>query len=601
MRNVATPKRTSDGQGGSSAAASAAESSNSSVEVSQLGWRAAFAPRKASTTKGSGLEEGSLSMSVRSMSAGLEELSSNVGKFLGDLGKSSGDLMNAVLKPSELKKMREEAHARERSRRGGDRDLKDGGLAVLSEIRQLKVQLDEQKAADFKAERRAEKLERAKQQKMLREVLDEILTTEANYLADLRYTTQKLMTPLVAELDAKVHSDLFANLGQIEMMHAKLEGELEEARKKDAGVVLVGERLLKGFMRLLPFFKMYSTYCASYTDVAKALGAARAVKAARDLMGQAELPLEALLFRPVQRMCVYPLLFKQALKYAEEGEQQEQFTTAFDKVQEIISQVNDDVRRQQEQARGAEILLSEVGGEAAALLTAARTLAMEVTLEMKASSGTSTFIDPAWHMRSQYRWYLFSDMIMVCVKNKLRNGYHKKMIIPLDEVSCGTLRLTSQSFSPASSTPRAYEQADMRGPAASMPIRRTKDDSYHAPPPPPPGPPPPLTPRHPSDGAEGALEGSVEISGSATAADLTNSSRAASITADEKPEVFFLRHATKEQALKAEKDKKKEAGILYKCWAADAAERARIVEKIHQLQQAASEKAESRERAQTHK
>ena len=82
---------------------------------------------------------------------------------------------------------------------------------------------------------------------------------------------------------------------------------------------------------------------------------------------------------------------------------QAQFSKAITKMQEIIGQVNEDVRRQEEQARAANVLLSEVGGEAAALLTAARTLAMECELDLKVSSGGG-FGDPTWHVRGSYKW-----------------------------------------------------------------------------------------------------------------------------------------------------------------------------------------------------
>jgi len=260
----------------------------------------------------------------------------------------------------------------------------------------------------------------------------------------------------------------------------------------------------------------------------------------------------------VQRMCVYPLLFKQALKYAEEGEQQQQFTKAFATVQEIIGQVNEEVRRRQEQRRAADIMLSEVGGEAAALLTAARTLAMECSVEMKAVSGAGPFVDPAWHLRSPYKWYVFSDMVMVCIKNKLRGGYHKKITIPIDEITLGGAKLSSQSFTAAS---RGDKHLVEIMPSTSMPIGATS--MAHA---------------------------------SKPCAELPEST----IDDTDKPEVFFVRWATRAAVEKAEKAvSNKEVGTLYKCWAVDAKERALIVSKLIALQAESLGKVQSRERAQT--
>merc|ERR1711965_59672 len=97
---------------------------------------------------------------------------------------------------------------------------------------------------------------------------------------------------------------------------------------------------------------MYSTYCASFSHVSDALAAASSNKAAQDLIEGAASKgpaLEALLFRPVQRMCVYPLLFKQALKYVEEGTPlHAKLTEVFDSVQVTIMEVNEKVRKQAE-------------------------------------------------------------------------------------------------------------------------------------------------------------------------------------------------------------------------------------------------------------
>ena len=77
--------------------------------------------------------------------------------------------------------------------------------------------------------------------------------------------------------------------------------------------------------------------------------------------------LEQLLFRPVQRMCVYPLLFKQALNQgrgkegrgvSEEGLQA--FAACFDMVSRTIEEVNENVREQEAEARMRSVLVDQV-------------------------------------------------------------------------------------------------------------------------------------------------------------------------------------------------------------------------------------------------
>ena len=266
------------------------------IAVTELNWRqrmsSVFAPQRSSGSFVTA--EGSI----------VDTLGHQISQLVTRASQSSGDLLTSVLKPSDLKKFRDDARGRARGGGGG------GGTDVLKEIKQLRANLEQQ-------ERAAERHEREKRQKLFRDVLDEILQTEANYIADVRYACAELMAPLAELVDAETTSAIFANLPQISMMHQTVEQELAPARQDGASTAVVGESILAAFLKLLPFFKMYNVYCASYTKADKAIAAAAEKKGARAILDKAvreAAPLEALLFRPVQRMCVYPLLFRELLK-----------------------------------------------------------------------------------------------------------------------------------------------------------------------------------------------------------------------------------------------------------------------------------------------
>jgi len=419
-------------------------------------------PRVAPNTWRTMLKRGSSSASEQSAP----------GAMLSTIRRQSSEVLS-MLKPSELKKLRAEAAAARRlteshhtSARSDNDTHPPAGVAgsVLAQIAEMREQL-EQKTTEAR-------VARERQEQALREVLDELLSTEANYVADLRHTCSTYMAPLAALLDGEVHSKVFSNLGQISMMHSQVEAELGSIRSQ-MPLDDVVRRVLAAFLKLLPFFKMYSVYCSSYTNLATAIASARQLKAAAELIDTAVgPPLQALLFRPVQRMCVYPLLFKQALKCAAEGEQSARFAEAFDALQAIISQVNENVRRQEEQLRAANVLLSEVGGEAAALLSAARTLTLEAAVDMKIADGSS-ILEPTWMVRKAYKLYVFSDTIMVCVRNKLSVGYRKKLLLPLDELTISEGRHSSQSFTPTSASSRTERFTSILEPSASLPARRS--------------------------------------------------------------------------------------------------------------------------------
>lgn len=175
-------------------------------------------------------------------------------------------------------------------------------------------------------------------------VLDELVATEANYVSDLRCATSAFSQPLADLLPSRQHQEIFGSLPQLLSIHEDLESELHnldpnleselesaphaaaEPRGEQGGCEQSGSALGKAmgrgvalcraFLAVMPRFeRCYARYSSTYTCVGDVLRRARQQDAAvDDFISGAEqasgCALGALLFRPVQRMCVYPLLFK---------------------------------------------------------------------------------------------------------------------------------------------------------------------------------------------------------------------------------------------------------------------------------------------------
>ena len=99
------------------------------------------------------------------------------------------------------------------------------------------------------------------------------------------------------------------------------------------------------------FERCYARYSSTYTCVGDVLRRARQEDAAvDDFISGAErasgCALGALLFRPVQRMCVYPLLFQQVLNAAgaADAETARLYRRVFEVTQQTVLAVNDEVR-----------------------------------------------------------------------------------------------------------------------------------------------------------------------------------------------------------------------------------------------------------------
>ena len=185
-------------------------------------------------------------------------------------------------------------------------------------------------------------------------VLDELVATEANYVADLRCATSAFSQPLADLLPSRQHQAIFGCLPQLLSIHEDLESELDnlvldldpnleseldsapraapeprgEPRGERGGCKQSGRArgrgvaLCRAFLAVMPHFeRCYARYSSTYTGVGDVLRRARQEDAAvDDFISGAErasgCALGALLFRPVQRMCVYPLLFQQVLNAA---------------------------------------------------------------------------------------------------------------------------------------------------------------------------------------------------------------------------------------------------------------------------------------------
>jgi hypothetical protein len=160
---------------------------------------------------------------------------------------------------------------------------------------------------------------------MTSRVLSEILNTEKSYIEDLKLLIRVYLEPLRGDGGLASSDDLsmiFLNVEIIlavnEELLALLETVLPNQNKID-GETEVGNV----FLKIIDFLKMYSFYCSKYKN-----GIMHSSKCeeknpmyAKFLKESAENPeckglfLQDLLIKPVQRLCKYPLLFRELQKF----------------------------------------------------------------------------------------------------------------------------------------------------------------------------------------------------------------------------------------------------------------------------------------------
>ena len=162
--------------------------------------------------------------------------------------------------------------------------------------------------------------------------LEELIRTESEYVLALRTLVDEYMPRLSEHLSAAERRTIFSTAESIAGMHVELDSRLCAARAEPS---LRGKirAVARAFETLLPFLKLYASYCAGYCSALDTLERARAerpalgaaisraeAQLANHRQGEGDLRLAPCLIRPVKRLCLYPLLLSALCKELEAAE-----------------------------------------------------------------------------------------------------------------------------------------------------------------------------------------------------------------------------------------------------------------------------------------
>ena len=260
------------------------------------------------------------------------------------------------------------------------------GLAAPEETTAVRAVVDDEAPRD-----EGPLLERANCTK-LDAAVEEIVKTEGDYCLALRTLTEGYMPRLVPNLEGDERATIFSNAQTILGVHNELHNRLQAARSGKGSNSTLREEVAAvsaAFQAILPFLKLYSTYCANYVAALEALERARAerpalataiqraeVEIATHRQGEGDLRLASCLIRPVKRLCLYPLLLTALLKEFADAEKKaaatagsgedleagppksslrEALSDTADAVQAMASQVNTMVQEAENRVRMMEL------------------------------------------------------------------------------------------------------------------------------------------------------------------------------------------------------------------------------------------------------
>uniref|UniRef100_A0A1A9WEK9 DH domain-containing protein n=1 Tax=Glossina brevipalpis TaxID=37001 RepID=A0A1A9WEK9_9MUSC len=179
------------------------------------------------------------------------------------------------------------------------------------------------------------------------QAIQEIVSSEKTYLQQLELLIKYFVKPLKAEkiIDEPSHVALF---GQIEMIY-NLNGEFLQELESDM------DNVAKAFLRMAPFFKLYSVYAFDYRNallllqhlVSKNAGFRR-FSEMQESRSEVQRKLNSLMIVPIQRVPRYKLLLEQVILYTSPGDTD--FKALKQSVKEIestVSHINSSVEDQE--------------------------------------------------------------------------------------------------------------------------------------------------------------------------------------------------------------------------------------------------------------
>ena len=259
-----------------------------------------------------------------------------------------------------------------------------------------------------------------KDDRMRAKCIREIVVTEEAYVEDLRVLEDVFVFPLKmsgALTEEKTHQ-LFSNVEMLRPVHEALLKELREG----AGVG-------RAFLGMCQYMKMYSLYCSNHENAIEILSRLRddpefmhALSICQSDSRARGQKLDSYIIKPVQRVCKYPLFFRELIKYTPPTHPDyRDLEQARAKIEEVVSCINEGKRKSEEQRKILSIFDSIEGEWEEELLQPTRGFVTEIA----GIQGT----DLRTNNRHEYTLFIFTDLIVVAKMVPGPGHQHKPLVL----------------------------------------------------------------------------------------------------------------------------------------------------------------------------
>eukprot|EP01102_Stenamoeba_stenopodia_P011701 TRINITY_DN361_c0_g1_i1.p1 TRINITY_DN361_c0_g1~~TRINITY_DN361_c0_g1_i1.p1 ORF type:complete len:578 (+),score=130.09 TRINITY_DN361_c0_g1_i1:169-1902(+) len=279
----------------------------------------------------------------------------------------------------------------------------------------------------------------AQRQKQNKNVLEELVKTEKEYTKDIETIVEHVMKPMTLKKNfltgeplvtpAQV-SAIFSNLALLPPLNAELAKMLSiELQKFNEGKEAMIGKIFLGFA---DFFRMYTQYFSNQPNSMKTISELRQdlqfdafLEEKRDLIPEFKnLDMAAMLIKPTQRMCKYPLFLRELVNCTRRTHPDfPNLVAALEKVDSVVKEINERKRETENQAVLSELKATVVDDDKFMIVKIGRSLIKQGFFKKIVWKGSSF----------KGSVCIFSDAIMVTKAKDKKQSY--KMHVDIDKYS----------------------------------------------------------------------------------------------------------------------------------------------------------------------
>jgi len=263
-------------------------------------------------------------------------------------------------------------------------------------------------------------------------IYDELVSTEKTYIDNLHILVTQFKHSMQELVDIATLNKIFGTCEEILGVNTKLLSEITKSDASDTGTLTpvkastvvqtssdeekYARRLFNAFLKLLPYLKMYGTYCNSYADALACVEETsksneRVKKFIERKTKELQMNMDSYLILPAQRFCKYPLFFRDILAHTPANHPcYKDALKVKTRIDEGAQLVNELVSNYQRRQRVAEIQQRVSGVDK--LLKADRLYLTDFKVQLTHSDGSGK---EKWR---KVTLFVFSDVLVVAKPDK---------------------------------------------------------------------------------------------------------------------------------------------------------------------------------------